>query len=367
MYNDITVDQLRAAGSVKWTTFPDALGMFIAEMDFGTPPVVARMITENVDRLGYLPQHVKDDLKDEVARRQQRLYQWSFDPAQVSIMPDVLSGLRYTIRMTTGPIVVPTPAYMPFLTMVTDRRLVQVPSPVIDGKYVLDIDRIRDELAGGGLLILCNPWNPAGRVLTRRELAEVETVVSETGSYVFSDEIHADLVFDGQHVPYASTSPAAADHTVTAVSASKSWNIPGLKCGQIIIPPSLASSFAPFALEASDPTGILGAKAALTLYRDDEGWLDHIKPILKSNRDKVSTFFDSRGFFATKPEGTYISWIDASPISNTPCDCLRRSGLAVTAGGASGAGFENFVRMVFASPSHIVDSALECFDRALTQ
>lgn len=362
MFEDISVESLRAAGSVKWSAFPGTFGLFIAEMDFGTPPVVAETISNSLNALGYLPDKDRERLAAVTAARLESRYGWRIDPAHVLAVPDVLSALRMTImHLSTGPIVVPTPAYMPFLSMTTfGRPLIQVPSPIIDGRYELDLDAIDEALEPGALFVLCNPWNPVGRVLTRRELTALAEVVDRNGARVFSDEIHAPLVFDGEHVPYASISAAATEHTVTAMSTSKGWNVPGLKCAQMILPETMRDEFAPFIKDATDPTGILGARAAIALYEDDGGWLEDVLPILDTNRRLVTDRLTEAGLTTFCPEGTYISWIDTSSLGWTdPAAVFREGGCALTPGFASGIGYENHVRLIFASPTPIIADALD--------
>lgn len=364
MFENITVDELRSAGSVKWSTYPDAIGMFIAEMDFGVPDVVRRAIEGTC--LGYLPAHQRDRLSQTAATYFSR-YDWSVDPDNVRIVPDVLSALRLAIHVfSTGPIVVPTPAYMPFLTQRTDRQIIQVPSLFVGGRWELDLESIDLALKDGGLFILCNPWNPTGRVLERSELEAIEEIVTRRGAMVFSDEIHAPLALTRPHIPYASISEATASHTITATSASKGWNIPGLKCAQMVLPSHLQDAYAPYAVESEDPVGILGAKAACAVYTDDEGWLDGVKAVLQQNIEIFQRDLPAP-LKAGAPEGTYISFIDASVLETEPAEFFRQGGVALTPGLASGHGFEGYVRMILATPPHILTEALGSMSSALAK
>ena len=138
-----------------------------------------------------------------------------------------------------SPVILPTPAYMPFLSVpgFLGREIIQVRMIDDDGFFTFDLDAIEDAFrAGGHLLIFCNPYNPLGRVFTAKEITRLTDVVDRHGGRVFADEIHGPLIYPGQtHIPYAATSPTAAAHTLTATSASKAWNLPGLKCAQVIL------------------------------------------------------------------------------------------------------------------------------------
>ncbi|MGH3682106.1 MAG: aminotransferase class I/II-fold pyridoxal phosphate-dependent enzyme, partial [Natronosporangium sp.] len=195
---------LRERGSLKWTAFDqDTIGAWIAEMDFGTAPEVTAALHAAVadGRLGYLPPGLRADLALACAHWQQRRYGWAVAPEQVQPVSDVLTGLEITIRHFTrpgSPVILPTPAYMPFLMVppLHGREVIEVPMAADGGRYVLDLDGLdRAYRAGGDLLVLCNPANPVGRVLTAGELAGVTEVVDRHGGRVFADEIHAPLVY----------------------------------------------------------------------------------------------------------------------------------------------------------------------------
>ncbi len=241
---DASPEQLRRAGSVKWSQHPEAIGAFVAEMDFGTAPPVAAAMHGLIDEglLGYLPDGLLARMSRAWAGYAREHYGWEVPPERVRPLADVISGLVAAIEHFSVPdsaVILPTPAYMPFLVVppALGRKVIQVPMATDRGRPVLDLAAIEAAFeAGGNLLVLCNPHNPLGRVLEREEMAEVAAVVDRHGGRVFSDEIHAPLVYDGhRHVPYASVSEVAAGHTVTATSASKAWNLPGTKCAQLVL------------------------------------------------------------------------------------------------------------------------------------
>ncbi len=382
---DTTIDQLRECGSLKWTMYPDAIGMWIAEMDFGMPDVVADTIEHSVTSgaLGYATEADHRNLKETTAAFQKNRFGWEIDPDNIAVFPDVLTGLRQMIRHLTkadSSVIIPTPAYMPFLTLPGEegREVIQVPATRdSDGRLTKDLKAVDAAFAKGGrLLVLCNPCNPGGRVYTRDELTALTSIVDYYGGRVFSDEIHSPLVLEGEHIPYASTSPAAAAHTVTAVSASKGWNMPGLKCAQIIFNDRDREAFAPHLNAVTSTVGSLGIRATTAVYNDDGGWLDTVTDHLRGNRD----LFEERigqmpGISAEHIEGTYIGWIDARELAKrlrvesgaypeatrpVAADIIReRAGVALTGGASCGKGFEDYARMVLATPRPILAQALD--------
>ncbi len=189
---------------------PEAIGAFVAEMDFGLAPAIERALHDAVDAgvTGYLPTALADGLRSATADWCADRFGWAIEPAAVQPVGDVIAAFELMLRHysdPSAPVIVPTPAYMPFLIVPPKlgRRVIEVPSIETDGHYALDLDGIAAAFEqGADVLVLCNPWNPVGRVLTRDELLAVADVVERHGGRVFSDEIHAPLVFaPHRHVP----------------------------------------------------------------------------------------------------------------------------------------------------------------------
>ena len=221
-----------------------------------------------------------------------RRYGWDIDPALIHHVPDVIKALEIAITHFSrpgSPVILPTPAYMPFLSVpgFLGREIIQVRMRDDGGFFTLDLDAIEDAFrAGGHLVIFCNPYNPLGRVFTEQEMTQLTGVVDRHGGRVFADEIHGPLVYPGtRHIPYASTSDAAAAHTLTATSASKGWNLPGLKCAQVILTnePDRQrwEEMGFFAAHGASNPGVVANIAA---YRHGEAWLDEILGYLDESR-----------------------------------------------------------------------------------
>jgi cysteine-S-conjugate beta-lyase len=373
-FDDLTVADLRKRGSLKWTKFGgDTIGAFVAEMDFGTAPPIVAALHAAVDRgsFGYLPPAERADLARACARWQERRYGWRVAPEQVYAVSDLLIALELAIRHLSrpdSPIILPTPAYMPFLTVppLQGRELIQVPMVRDGGRYVVDLDGLdRAYRAGGHLLVLCNPHNPAGRVFSAGELTAVTEVVERHGGRVFADEVHGPLVYPGhRHIPYAATSPAAAAHTLTAVSASKAWDLPGLKCGQLIVTnPDDVAVLERVAAVGSILPSTLGVVASTAAYESGKPWLDEVIGYLDRNRralgDLLAAYLPEVGY--TAPEGTYLAWLDcrALPLDGPPDEYFReRAGVAVVDGAGCGEAGRGFVRLNFATPLPVLREAI---------
>lgn len=378
-FDEITETDLRAAGSVKWTMFPDTIGAFVAEMDFGLAPAITEAISGSLEAglTGYLPQHLATALQEETARRYTEHHGWHLTGDQVRLVPDVIAAFEFAIETFTAPgaaTIVPTPAYMPFLSVPPrlGRRVIEVPSIQSEGRWAMDLDAVAAAFADGAeLLVLCNPHNPLGTVATRDELARITETVADAGGRVFSDEIHAPLVYaPATHIPYASVSPAAAAHTVTAASASKAWNLAGLKCAQIIF--SNAESLERW--EADDGwighgTSTTGAVANLAAYTSGGAWLDEVTAYLDENRRLLAELVaELPGVHVSMPEGTYIALLDfrETGLTSDLGEWFREhAGVAMTDGAACGEAAIGFTRFVFATPRPVLREAVERIGRAL--
>jgi cystathionine beta-lyase len=390
-----TIDDLRGRGSLKWTRGgPGTLGAFVAEMDFGTAPVVEAALREAMERqeYGYLSDHASADLSQACADWQRAAYGWAADPARIWPIADVFQALVAAIRVFSRPgsaVILPTPAYMPFVALPGQlgREAIQVPMvPGPDGRPALDTDGIDAAFrAGGHLLVLINPSNPAGRVYSAAELSAVADVVERRGGRVFADEIHAPLVYpDGHHVPYASVSAAAAGHAITAVSASKAWNLPGLKCAQLILSSEAdvatwAGHWPLYEHGASTP----GVRASVAAYRAGKDWLADVVAYLDGSRhllaDLVAEHLPGVGY--TPPEGTYLAWLDCRALAlgpalpparlhtkprSDPEEFFKsRAGVLATDGALCGEAGRGFLRLNFATPRPVLTEMIRRMGKAL--
>ncbi len=361
----LSPDDLRRRGSLKWTVPPPGhIGAFVAESDLPLAPVVTHAVDDAVGRglTGYLPPSLEHRVGEACADFQRQRFGWEVDADRIRTLPDVLTALAFTATHLAPahlPIVLPTPAYMPFLAQpaVLGRRLVTVPMDRVGGRHVLDPHRLERALDGGGLLVLVNPHNPTGQVATRAELSAVAEIVERTGSTVFADEIHAPLVYAGaQHVPYASLSEATARHTVTAVSASKGWNLPGLACAELIMTADehlRAWDRSP--MVARHGTSPLGATAACAAFSPDGvAHLDQVVDYLDRGRlafaDALREAAPQVGY--VMPEATYIHWLDLRGLELDAADVTRRTTVLGTDG--ADCGTPGFLRLTLATSVPIV-------------
>jgi cystathionine beta-lyase len=297
-----------------------------------------------------------------------RRYGWQADPADIHPIPDVIKGLELAITHFSrpgSPVILPTPAYMPFLIVPNflGREIIQV--PMLDdgtGFFTFDLDGIDAAFrAGGQLLIFCNPYNPLGRVFRAGEMAELTSVVDRHGGRVFADEIHAPLIYPGQrHIPYAATSETAAGHTLTATSASKAWNLPGLKCAQVVLTNEPdRKRWADMGMFASHGASNPGVVANIAAFRHGEAWLDEVLGYLDDSRRLLAGLVRRHlpGVRYRPPDGTYLAWLDCTALDlpQSPGELITdRARITVVDGPAFGTGGAGAFRFNFATPQPIL-------------
>lgn len=358
----------------KWSVPAGVVGAGIAESDLGTAPVIAEALHHAIDSglLTYLPDSADSAAREAFAGFAARRYGWDVDPDSVATIPDVLTGLTLALThlVRPGAVVLPTPAYANFFPTLagSGREIIEVPSRGREHGFALDLDAIESALArGAAAVVLCHPHNPTGTVADRATLVALAAMAEHHGARVFSDEIHAPVVYDGaRHVPFASVSTSAAHVGITATSASKGWNVPGLKAAQLVLTnPTDRGVIAARALAPVHAGSVLGAVAAAHAYSPDgERWLDATVATLQGNRDRLAaalTTLPTRPL-SVLPAATYLAWLEIG-CTPEPDSCgaarLRRAGLATTPGEACGAGYAGFARFNFALLPDVLDVAID--------
>lgn len=379
---ECTAQELRQVGSEKWTgiTASDGsptIGAWVAEMDFGTAPAVAKALHHAIDAgfTGYRPPWIEDALARATAAYQREHFGWALDARDVVLAEAVLPALRTTIAHLTRPgsaVVVPTPNYMPFLTIPGEygREVIQVPAihrPGARGAeaWSLDLDGVRAGLErGAGLVLLCNPWNPTGRVLAPAELRALHDVVADYDALVFADEIHSPLVLDpgARFTSYASLGPDYAAQTVTAVAASKGWNIAGLPCAQVILPDArLRERWEPFRARTAHGATAFGALGAIAAYTEGWAWLQEVRAYLRANLDDLDRALAGTGIDYARPQATFLTWwgCEGLRLDQSPARVLReRAHVATNPGAALGAAYRAWLRFNVATPRPILEDAV---------
>jgi cystathionine beta-lyase len=358
---------LRKRRSAKWRTYPgDVLPLTVAEMDFALAPPISAALREAVDASDAGYSAAAPALGEAYAGFAGRRWGWQVDPAAVTAVTDVGVGVVELLRVLTRPgdsVVISPPVYPPFFDWAPEARarLHEVP---LESGWRLDLAALEAAFATHpAVYVLCNPHNPVGRVHSRDELAALVRLARHYRVTIISDEIHAPLVLPGATFTPLLTVPGAAEVAVSVVSASKAWNLAGLKCAAVVTAaPAMAGVVDRFPPDARWRTGHLGVIASVAAFIDGDGWLDALLATLDARRTQLGGLLRERLPMLTwrAPEATYLAWLDCAKLGQDDEArqlFLERGRVALEPGlrfGAAGAGF---VRLNFGTGAEILDEA----------
>lgn len=378
----------RGTGASKWDGLPsrfgveDAIPMWVADMDFASPPAVVEALTKRAQHglYGYTLKPGEYDAA--IAAWLQRRHGWQTDPAWFSFSPGVVSGLSLVTHTFTDPgdrIIIQPPVYYPFARVINGlgRQVVENPLRYADGRYTMDFEDLERKVAGGArMIILCSPHNPVGRVWTEDELRRLGEICIRGGVLVASDEIHSDLIFRGyRHTPFATLGTDFAAHSVTLIAPSKTFNLAGLRSSVVIAPnPDLHARYeATMASLALGGSNLFGALALTVAYRDGEEWLEQLLDYLQGNRDLLMQRLAERipAIRTVPPEGTYLAWLDCKELGleDKALDefFLKKARIAPDEGHIFGQGGSGFQRLNLALPRSLLRTALDQLEAAVAE
>jgi cysteine-S-conjugate beta-lyase len=369
---DCSLDSLRKRTSHKWRTYPaDVLPAFVAEMDFDPAREIKDAVRAQLDS-GDLGYPHKGELGEAFAEFAADRLGWTLDPDLVFAVPDVMTGIVEVIQAVTEPgagVVINPPVYAPFFfrLQLAGRRIVE--APLLhgqDGGYDLDLDALDRALAqpGTAAYLLCNPHNPLGRVWSRDELAATADVCDRRGVAVLVDEIHAPLVLAGAgHVPFHTLDHPAARRAVVFSSASKGWNIPGLKCGIAV---AGGAEHAAILAQRWDAllASHLGVHASIAALRQARGWLDAAVAQIHLNAHQLSTLLAERlpGVSYRPPQASFLAWLNCRDLGlgdDPAAVFLDRGKVALSSGPDFGSQGRGFARLNIGTAPELVADAVE--------
>lgn len=351
----------------------DLLPLWVADMDFATPPFILEAIRRRCEHpiLGYTekPESYYQAIIGWVKRR----YGMEVSKEQLNYVPGIVPGLGMALNCFTVPgdkVMIMPPVYHPFAWLVqrNGRRLVECPLKLENGTYRMDLDLFRRSIKGVRVLILCNPHNPGGVVWTREELETLADVCAEDNVIVFSDEIHADLTLPPhRHVPFAMLSEHARNNSVTFMAPSKAFNIPGMAASHtIIFNEGLHKRFEAY-LDAGelDMGHVLAYPAVEAAYTQGDEWLEQCLAYVQANIDYVEAYLRENlpAIQAMRPQASYLVWLDCRELglSQEALVDFFVSGarLALNDGAMFGKEGEGFMRMNVGCPRSILEQALK--------
>lgn len=379
-YDGLRLPELRRRRSMKWRQHgTDVLPVQIAEMDFPLAEPIRAAVADLLER-GDTGYSVALELPAAYADFAAWRYGQSVDPASCFLVGDVMQGVYVALRMFTrsgdGVVVCP-PVYHPFFSTIEAAGRVVVPAPLAcdpaTGRYELDFTALEAAFAqGAAAFLLCSPHNPVGRVWSAEDLATVAELAGRYGVLVLSDEIHAPLTYPGHiHMPFAEVDSDAVQRSVTFVSASKAWNLPGLKCALALVGSAeIGMRWADLPDLVPAAASIFGVAASVAAFADGRGWLEDTLAYLDGNRQALAVLLadvlpDVRW---VPPEATYLGWLDCAALafgSDPAAVFLDRGRVALDRGPRFGEPGAGFVRFNFGTSRALVTEAVDRMAAAL--
>jgi len=364
---------LRARTSEKWTAFPpEVLPLFVAEMDYPLAPVVAQAIVDRVraSDTGYVGS--PGPLAPAFAAFAERTWGWTVDPAAVRTATDVSVAIAEALRVVLSPgdtVVVTPPVYPPFFDLVPEAGGVVAEVPLVGHR--LDLEGLERAFAAGArAFLLCNPHNPLGLVHTAEELRAVASLADRYGVIVVSDEIHGPLTHArATFTPYLTVSDAARDHGLTVTSASKAWNLAGVKCAILVTGGDrMQRLLSSLPEEVGFRTSLLGLHASAAAFEHGADWLAGAVAAIEESSALLASLLAAHLPLVeyTPPSASYLAWLDfrATDWGDNPSARALAAGVALNPGltfGVQGAGF---ARLNLACGPEVLTEAVERMARS---
>ncbi|MGB5746471.1 MAG: PatB family C-S lyase [Desulfobacterales bacterium] len=360
----------RGTASMKWEKYKnqDIIPMWVADMDFRSPPAVIRAIQQRTADGVFGYTLTPEELNDRVVSMLHETYNWSVKPEWLVWLPGLVTGLNVACRAVGkdgDDVMTAVPAYPPFLSApgFSRRSLIKVPLKEKDNHWQFDFDRLEQMITDQTrLFILCNPHNPVGRVYRRSELAELAAICDKHDLVICSDEIHCGLILDKNnvHVPTATLGPEVAARTVTLMAPSKTFNLPGLGCAfAVISDKKLRCQFKNHMAGIVPRPNVLGYAAAMAAFAECADWHAALLDYLRSNLETITRAIRQMPPFSIAPvEATYLAWIDMrSSGLKSPVSFFEEFGVGLQ----DGIEFDGpgFARLNFGCSRSLLEKALE--------
>jgi cysteine-S-conjugate beta-lyase len=370
---EVSLDELRRRTSAKWRTYPpDVLPLPVAEMDFPLAAPVAEALHAAIRRsdLGYASP--SPELAEALAGFAARRWGWQVDPAQVTLAPEVGVAIVEVLRLLVRPgdrVVINPPVYDSFFPWVAEVgcRPVEVPLAQTGDGWALDLDAMQAAFQDGVRVhLLCSPHNPTGTVHPRQDLERLAALAAHYGVTVLADEIFAPLVLPGRtHHPFVSVSAEAAGHGLVFTSASKAWNLAGLKCAAIVTADAVTRRLVErLPEELPWRAGHLGVLASIAAFTEGEPWLEEVLGVLDHHRRYLAELLAAwiPAIRYRPPDASYLAWLDCTTLvlgDDPSAVFLARGRVALTSGPSFGRPGVGHARLNMGTSRQILAEAVD--------
>jgi cysteine-S-conjugate beta-lyase len=352
----------------------DVIPMWIADMDFATPPFIIDAITKRLEHqvLGYTLR--QDGFYQSIISWMKTRHQWPIEKEWIVFSPGIVPAVSMSVLAFTQPgdkIIIQPPVYPPFFWCIKNNRREIVENPLIheDGYYKMDFDDLEQKArVGAKVLIFCSPHNPVGRVWLEDELKKMVEICKKYDILILSDDIHADLVFSPhKHIPLQLIAPEYGHKIITCIAPSKTFNLAGMSTSAVIIPDGGLRKQLEDILETIHVGmgNIFGFVALEAAYQHGHGWLDQVLDYLKGNITYVKNFLNENipDISFHEPEATYLLWLDFRKLGMADKELteflIHKAGIGPSPGSIFGNEGEGFQRINIASPRSMIVKAMD--------
>lgn len=371
-----SIDELRQLAGLKWNQFgTNAIAAWVADMDLAPPDFAIEAVRELTDRADFGYNRVGNRIPELFCQWQQRRHGWAIDQSDVVVFNDVMHAIETTLWLHLKPgqsVALLTPIYPPFPKAVIGARMQTIDVPLNPDGWRLDADLLRDSISPTvGALLLCNPHNPTGRVFDRAEREAIAQIVIEKNLILISDEVWGDLTHPGStHVPMAAVGDQVASRTITISSASKSFNLAGLRCASAHIGSALRPAFDELPPHFLGAVSSLSAAATLACWSEGDAWLDGTASGLTDRRNQLAQRLaaDLPKVKYQIPDATYLAWLDFGPYGlglDPAAWLLENASVALSPGPDFGVEGQGYARLNHATSPEILDEIIDRIVAAL--
>jgi cystathionine beta-lyase len=356
--------------SYKWDKYKDRdiIPLWVADMDFKAAPPILKVLEEVTKQgvIGYW--QAPNELAEVIVKRLEERHHWKIEKEWIVYLPGLVPGLTLSCMVVGNDgdeIITTVPVYGPFLKApeAAKKKLVKVQMKLENNRWTFDFDAIRAAITPRTrMFMLCNPYNPAGTVFSKKELQMLSDICTEHQIIICSDEIHCDLILDEskKHISIATLGKETENQTITLLSPSKTFNIAGLGCSFAVIPNNeIRTKFTNLKYIVEPMPSAYAYQAALSAYRDCDEWHEQLLAYLRKNHDYVLHEMNAiKGFSMTPLESTYLAWIDTRNSGNDNIALvLENAGVGVSEGGFFFDG-KGFIRLNFGTQMRRLEAAI---------
>ena len=378
-YNFDELIERRGTNSVKHDALNDIFGcddiipMWVADMDFCTPPCVTETLRRRVEHPIYGYTFLSPRWKPAIIKWAQKRYSWNISEDEIGFVGGIVPALAFAIECFTKPgdgVLIQPPVYHPYDHVTRDhgRYVVTNPLKLVEGRYYIDFEDFERKVKECKVFLLCHPHNPGCRVWSREELKRIAEICDANNVLVISDEIHCDMLLKGfSHIPFATVCECAARNSITLMAASKTFNIAGLKSSyHIILNPELRHKYSEYLrINELDFAPLFSTEAVAAAYEEGEEWLTQMMEYVENNINYVQEFIAQQmpRLSIIRPEASYLIFIDARGLKLSQGELIdffvKRAKVGMNDGAMFGEGGEGFMRMNVGCPLSVVQKAMK--------